>query len=167
LPTCSVVGVHPSVTSIISSLEVSETVRIIVDSKPKLAGNLLFFDLSSLELDLINLKRREDCGVCGKNRAEIQDSREEIMIEEVCSRGGRRTFVVLPKEDQTLDLHSVRRRLEQEIGVPLKETRLSLSFHLKDGTQVRLLESGICIIEGLFESDRALMEYGRIMNGLE
>ncbi len=166
LPTCSVVGVHPSVTSIISSMEVSEAVRIIVDSKPRLAGTLLFFNLSSLEIDLINLERREDCEVCAENHIKVQSPREGISIEEVCSRGGRRTFVVMPKEDQDLDLSTIRKKIERNIGIPSRQTRLSLTLSLKSGTQVRLIQSGICIIEGLLESDHALAEYHRIMDYL-
>ncbi|MCP8315507.1 MAG: HesA/MoeB/ThiF family protein, partial [archaeon] len=45
LPTCGVVGIHPSLPSIISSLEVSEAVRIILGEKPHLLNSLLYFDL--------------------------------------------------------------------------------------------------------------------------
>ena len=41
LPTCAVVGVHPSILSIIASVEVSEAVKIISGDEPHLAGKIL------------------------------------------------------------------------------------------------------------------------------
>ncbi len=165
LPTCSTVGVHPSVTSIISSLEVSEAVGILVDSKPKLAGTLLLFDLPSIKIDQIQLAKREDCKVCGEKRVEIKEFREDIKIEEVCSRGGKRTFIVVPKEDLDLDLRAIRRRLKR-LGTESAQTRLSLTFLLKDETQTTLLQSGVCILEGEIDSDAARVKYRRLMDVL-
>lgn len=167
LPTCSTVGVHPSITSIISSLEVSEAIRILVDSKPKLAGSLLFFDLSNIELDQISLKRREDCKACGETRAEIPTPREGIKIEEVCSRGGRRTFIAIPKEELALNLQTIRRRLKRKMEIASKQNRLSLRFPLKGNIQVTLLQSGLCIFEGQLNSDTALANYERIIETLQ
>ena len=75
--------------------------------------------------------------------------------------------MVLPKEDQDLDLSAIGKKLEGNIGMSLKQTRLSLAFPLESETQVILLQSGICIIEGLLESDNALAEYHRIVDNLE
>ncbi|MGQ9596714.1 MAG: HesA/MoeB/ThiF family protein [Thermoproteota archaeon] len=46
--TCLTVGVHPSLASIVASVEVSEAVRLITGVKPLLAGKLLFIDLRNL-----------------------------------------------------------------------------------------------------------------------
>ncbi len=167
LPTCSVVGVHPSVTTIISSLEVSEAVRILVNNTPKLAGSLLFFDLESLQLDLINLKRRADCNVCGENRIRVEESRQDIEIEEVCSRGGRRTFIVTPSKDLDLDLSSTRQILRRRMQVEPKQTRLSLMFGLGGDVEITLLRTGICILEGRMEKDSAVTEYRWLMSNIQ
>ena len=167
LPTCSVVGVHPSTTSIVSSLEVSEAVRVLVDTKPKLAGSLLFFDLSNIEFDRIGLKRREDCPACGESPAQIHRFRESIQIEEVCSRGGRRTFIAVPCEDLDLDLRVIQRRLERTMGMLSKRTKMSLAFMFKHRTRTTLLQSGVCILEGRVDGDAALASYRRIMEGLQ
>jgi len=41
LPTCAVVGVHPSILNIIASVEVPEATRIILGEKPRLANKIL------------------------------------------------------------------------------------------------------------------------------
>lgn len=166
LPTCSTVGVHPSVTSIISSLEVSEAVRIIVDSNPKLAGRLLLFDLPSIKIDQIELARREDCKVCGERRIEIEESREEVKVEEVCSRGGKRTFIVVPKKDLELNLRVIRGKLKRNLEIESELTRLSLKFLLEDETQATLLQSGVCILEGRIDEDTTRMKYHQLMSAL-
>ena len=167
LPTCSVVGVHPSVTSIISSLEVSETVRIIINSSPKLAGSLLFFDLSRMNLNQIGLERRSDCEVCGETCVKIQEFRKKVEIEEVCSREGRRSFIVVPKEDLKLDLSLIQRELKKNMGIVSEQTRLSLVFLLEDDVRATLLQSGVCILEGRMDSDSALMKYYQIRDALK
>lgn len=46
--TCLTVGVHPSLASIVASVEVSEAVRLITRVKPLLAGKLPLIDLRNL-----------------------------------------------------------------------------------------------------------------------
>lgn len=166
LPACSVVGVHVSATSIVSSLEVAEAARIVVGSDPVLAGRLLFFDLSRVELDKIEIRRSEDCPVCGKKRAEVHRSRGSIKIEEVCSRGGRRTFIVVPREDLSLDLSAIRARLKSEMGIPSEQSRLSLTFDLEDGARMMLLQTGVSILEGRIDGNAALAKYRWITDAL-
>ncbi len=166
LPTCSTVGVHPSIISIISSLEVSEVIRILVDSKPRLAGSLLFFDLSNIELDRISLEKREDCKTCGETHAEMPRSRKGVEIEEVCSRGGRRTFIAIPKEDLVLNLQTIQEGLKTGMEIASKRNRLSLTFKVEENTRVTLLQSGLCILEGQLDSNTALKRYRRIMSTL-
>ena len=49
LPKCAVVGVHPSILSVIASLEVSEAVRILLGKEPNLASKLLHFDIGGVD----------------------------------------------------------------------------------------------------------------------
>jgi len=65
LPSTAEGGVHPSLPSIIASIQVSETLRIIKGERPCLAGFLLYFDLRNLSLDKIALARQKNCPVCG------------------------------------------------------------------------------------------------------
>ena len=103
LPTCGVVGVHPSAIGVTSSLETSETVRILLKEKPLLANRLLYVNLRDLEFDRINITRLEDCPVCGKNPKEPQTHLEWKLIEEVCGRSGKKSFIITPKENLEID----------------------------------------------------------------
>jgi len=167
LPTCSVVGVHPSVTSIISSLEVSEAIRIIIGSEPELAGRLLFFDLSTIEFDTIDLRVREDCDICGGMESEAEKPREGIEIEEVCSRGGRRIFIAIPERDLNLDLPKIQTSLQNSFDIASNKTRLSIIFSLIPDIRVSLLTTGISILEGDMNREDALEAYNKLTDILD
>jgi adenylyltransferase/sulfurtransferase len=65
LPAPAEVGVHPSLPSIIASIQVSEALRIIKGEKPCLADLLLYFDLRNMSFDKIAVLRQKNCPVCG------------------------------------------------------------------------------------------------------
>ncbi|MBT8375196.1 MAG: hypothetical protein KJN80_09830, partial [Deltaproteobacteria bacterium] len=65
LPVCGVVGVHPSILGIISSVQVSEAVRVLTGQKPKLHNKLFYIDLRKFEFNLLDITARDTCNVCG------------------------------------------------------------------------------------------------------
>ena len=64
LPTCAVAGVHPSIISIVASVQVSEAIRILLGRPPNLANALLFCDLEDLSFERIQLAKVDTCPVC-------------------------------------------------------------------------------------------------------
>ncbi len=64
LPKCAIVGVHPSILSIIASVEVSEAIRIILGEKPLLANKILHCDIGNLEFEKIEISKAGNCPVC-------------------------------------------------------------------------------------------------------
>jgi len=64
LPSCSIVGVHPSVTFITASIAVSEGLRIIMNQQPLLKNKLLYIDLRNMDFIKLNLSRNVNCNVC-------------------------------------------------------------------------------------------------------
>jgi molybdopterin/thiamine biosynthesis adenylyltransferase len=65
LPVCGLVGVHPSIIGIVSSVQVSEAVRVLVGQEPKLYNKLLYVDLREFEFNILNIPSLESCRVCG------------------------------------------------------------------------------------------------------
>ena len=55
MPKCGTEGVHPSILSTISSVQVSEAVRIIIGKEPNLANKLFLADISNLNYDKIRI----------------------------------------------------------------------------------------------------------------
>jgi molybdopterin/thiamine biosynthesis adenylyltransferase len=67
LPACGVVGVHPAVLGIVSSVRVSEAVRVLTGRQPKLYNKLMYIDLREFEFNILDIPMLESCKVCGTN----------------------------------------------------------------------------------------------------
>ena len=63
----AVVGVDPSVLGIVTSVQVSEAVRLLTHRQPNLLNKLMHIDLRDLNFQIISGSRQEKCSVCGTN----------------------------------------------------------------------------------------------------
>lgn len=163
LPTCALVGVHPAVLGIVSSVEVSEAVRVINEEKPHLAGSLLFCDIRNMSFDRVPFSRRQDCPVCGLKPKGPPTPLKRNLIEEVCGRGGERVFLVTPRENLEIEMESLSRSLSDK-GVDIKtKGNLGLTFSYHRKKIVSLLKSGIMITKGIGSREEALEIYKEIV----
>ena len=145
LPTCAVVGVHPSLVNIVGSVMASETVRLLTGAEPVLADRLLFIDLEDLSFETIKLRRVEGCPVCGSGGE--PDALEFEPVVEICGREGRRVFVYQPERAMGLALDGYVERVTGEGYGVFARGELGFSF-TGDGVKGSLLSSGIVILEG-------------------
>ncbi|MBS7623857.1 HesA/MoeB/ThiF family protein, partial [Candidatus Bathyarchaeota archaeon] len=147
LPKCSLVGVHPAVIGVISSVQVYETVAILTGKKPQLAGRLLLVSLGDLSFEKINISKQESCPVCGSRPRGKPRTVPERYFEEECARDGRRTFILTPKRSIQVDLNRVLGKLREE-GVAVKsEGELGISFDYPDCFNISLLKSGTMVAQ--------------------
>ena len=172
LPVCGVVGVHPSVVGIVSSLQVSEAVRLLIGQKPKLFNKLFYIDLREFEFNILEIKALDTCRVCGDHPDGPPDQIKDRLFEETCARDGRRNFVLSPGRRIRIDL--------KKLGNHLKKSRFPIQFSGQFGTtfnpsadiQACILNSGIMIAQTLPEMDadikyKVLKTYRSILiNGL-
>ncbi|MGQ9718630.1 MAG: HesA/MoeB/ThiF family protein [Nitrososphaerales archaeon] len=160
LPTCSVRGVHPSIPSIISSLEVSEAMRIIVGRRPHLLNHLLYCDLRAFSFEKVRIARRESCPVCGPEKRITVKRR---LVEEVHERKGRRTYVVNPKSFLDLsmsDLYSLAKDKGSRIRA---KADLGISFDYDPKMTLSVLKGGTMIIEGAGDKEQVMNAYKEIV----
>ncbi|MBC8225479.1 HesA/MoeB/ThiF family protein [Candidatus Bathyarchaeota archaeon] len=148
LPTCAVAGVHPSIISIIASIQVSETVRLITGRRPNLAGALMYCDLEDLSFERIDLARVDSCPVCGSDPVSEPIPLKHDSFEEVCGREGRRVFVFSPDEDLGVDLEALNGKLMGLGFEPTVRARLGTSF-VRGPVKGSVLSSGVTVIEGV------------------
>jgi molybdopterin/thiamine biosynthesis adenylyltransferase len=148
LPSCSILGVHPSILSLVASIEVSEAIRVLLGQKPRLANRILYCDIEALEFEQTELSRADDCPACGPSPTPSSASPEHRLVTELCSRDGERTFAVLPKGNLALDLGQVDRLLEEK-GFPVHvRADLGRTFRWRRSDQASLLVSGVMIVQG-------------------
>jgi molybdopterin/thiamine biosynthesis adenylyltransferase len=155
LPKCGVVGVHPSLLSIIASLEVSEAIRILTGKRPLLANKLFHVDLEHLEFNEIHLAKVDECPVCGLKPQGSPMPLKRETVEEICGRSGKKVFVIVPRKNLQLNLAELRSYLNKN-GFKVKiNASLGITFE-KDQVSASILKSGVMIVEGLKEKEKAL-----------
>jgi molybdopterin/thiamine biosynthesis adenylyltransferase len=147
LPKCGVVGVHPSVLGIVTALQVSEAVRLLIGREPKLLDKLLYIDLRELEFNIFKMKRREDCPVCGVKARRLPEPLADKFFEETCARDGRRNFVISPKERIEIDLEKLILILAQR-GFRIKTSdSYGITFDTSKDISTSILKSGTMIAQ--------------------
>jgi len=154
LLSCAVVGVHPSVIGLIASVQVSETVRLLLGEEPVLANRLLFADLCDLSLEKITLSKVETCPVCGSAPRVKPAPIGHASPEEICGREGRRVFVFSPEEDQRLDMDELNNRIQGHGYELTVRSKMGSTFRRGD-VKGSVLSSGVTIIEGLEDKGNA------------
>ncbi len=147
VPSCGVVGVHPSTVGIIASLQVSEAIRVLTGRKPKLLNKLLYVDLQALEFNILDIPRLDSCRVCG-NKPDGKPARvSEKWFEESCARDGRRTFSITPKKRLVIDLEKLSKLIGKK-GLPQKSAgAFGVSFNYSESITACILKSGIMIAQ--------------------
>ena len=155
LPKCGVVGVHPSLVNVISSLEVSETIRILTGRKTLLANKLLHFDLDEMEFNEVQLSKVDSCPICGANPSGSSLPLNYTLVEEICGRKGKKVFIIVPPEILDINLFDLKKFVGKK-GFCIKiEGKLGLTFILKN-VKASVLKSGVTILEGIKNKDEAL-----------
>jgi len=151
---------------IVGSLVVAETVRIIIDQEPNLADKLMFLDLEDYSFETINLRKAENCPVCGETDKKPNPIAYDP-VTEVCGREGRRVFIFNPEQQMKLPLADVNIQLNSMGFNVLMEGELGSTFEGTDGVKGSILKTGITILEGFKEKDEAVGTHGRIFSALE
>jgi molybdopterin/thiamine biosynthesis adenylyltransferase len=151
LPTCSTVGVHPSLLAVVAGIAVSEAVRVVTGSSPLLRSTMLFVDMRSFSFRSVRLKRKESCPVCGPNRGR-RFRAEAPLLEPGCARDGRGTFFLNSRFRAPVDLEMLAQRLSRggeaaaNLGGGLLRAVARKDFELfirRDGGGIALVGSSV------------------------
>ncbi|MBC7091219.1 MAG: HesA/MoeB/ThiF family protein [Nitrososphaeria archaeon] len=163
LPTCSTVGVHPSLLSIIASIEVSEAVNLVLGS-PKLAGKLLYFDLADYTIVDVSVSRVSNCPVCSGRTGKIVSNKKDVIVEEVCGRMGLPTYIISPTTIKNLDILHARVNLENSGAKIVANGKFGLTFTVND-FYVSVLKSGVMVIVGaksVIEAEELYVKFSKV-----
>ncbi|MGD2271070.1 MAG: HesA/MoeB/ThiF family protein [Desulfobacterales bacterium] len=155
LPKCAVVGVHTSVIGIVTAVQVSEAVRILIGQEPKLTNKLLYIDLREMQFHCLNLSALENCPVCGDSPAGSPEPVADALFEETCARDGRRNFIISPRKRISINLEKLSQILKNE-GYHIKTSgKFGITFEKSEDITVCMLNSGIMITQTAprFEGD--------------
>ncbi len=116
-----------------------------------------------MSFEKVNVSRAEECPVCGVNPRGQPAPLKWTFVEEICGRGGKRTFVVNPKKDLALNLNSLHSVLRKN-GFAVKiKARLGLTFEYSKNVKVSLLKSGVMIVERAENQDYVVKIYRELV----
>ncbi|MFP3985689.1 MAG: HesA/MoeB/ThiF family protein [Candidatus Bathyarchaeia archaeon] len=160
LPSCGTIGVHPSVISIVASIETAETVKILLAKQASLENKLLYCDVSEVRFEEAEVGRAENCPVCGSQPKADPVPLKHVLVEEGCGRNKKRTFTVAPKDDLDLNIKRVVGFLRKERVRLNVEAKLGVTFTTKEGITASLLKSGVMIVNGT-NSKRETLDFYR------
>lgn len=148
LPKCGVVGVHPSILGMVTSVQVFEAVRILTGQAPKLLNKLLYIDLNQMAFDTFKLSVNPDCPVCGVSpKKPLKPLPAEKLVEETCARDGRRNIIVSPMKRIDIDLDQLGRILGHR-GFRLNTSGpYGITFEPSAGIITSILKSGVMIVQ--------------------
>jgi len=164
MPTCSTEGVHPSILYLVSGIQVSEAVKIILGEKPTLENKLMYVDLNDLSLEKISVFRQEECPSSGTKRIDRdQLESKRLIIEELCGRDrGKKTYTVTPSHiSSSLNLIGIEKNAER-LGYTIKtkgELGLTIMSSNSDNLSISFMSSGAATIVGAKSEDEALSIY--------
>ena len=147
LPVCGVVGVHPSVIGMVSSVQVSEAVRLIIGRQPKLYNRLLYIDLREFEFNILEMESVESCRVCGIKPDGAPQEIADRLFEETCARDGRRNYVLSPNQRINIDLAKLNKLLKKKRFAIQSAGQLGTTFKPARDIQACMLRSGIMIAQ--------------------
>ena len=147
IPSCGLVGVHPSVVGMVASIQVSEAIRVLTGLKPKLFNKLLYVDLREFEFNILDIPRLESCKVCGKKPDGAPAKLTDRWFEESCARDGRRTYSIAPKKRLEVNLEKLAKVIKKK-GLPLKSAGMfGLTFEHSKRITACILKSGIMVAQ--------------------
>jgi len=143
LPACGVVGVHPSVLGIVSSVQVSEAARVIMGQQPKLFNKLLYIDLREFEFNILDIPALDTCKVCGTNPPAPPEEIKDRLFEETCARDGRRNFILAPNQRISIELKKLDKFIKKRGFKVITSGRFGITFQKSKEITACMLKSGI------------------------
>jgi adenylyltransferase/sulfurtransferase len=171
IPTCERVGVIPPIINIIASIQVNETIRLILKEKPLLANKIMYCDLSSLSFDVFNVAKRKDCSVCGtttmsSERTEAKLGRLEEKRGSVSELCGKESYMVTPHGEVSINVGDAGKILAEKYKVRIV-ANYGVTLSVSDKVSVSLMKGGNMLIKGVEDAEKAQRIYDEIINVLE
>ena len=162
-PTCETVGVLPSILAAVTSVQVSEAIRLLLGKDPLLANKLFFIDIQSLNFTTFDIVKRESCQTCGTASIETESTTIESRVVELC---GKDAFMASPRHPLALDLNEVANILERRYKITLRSA-LGLAFEHSNGVTINLMKTGNALIKGLSEKGDVIAIYDDLLDLLK
>ncbi|MHA1213661.1 MAG: HesA/MoeB/ThiF family protein [Candidatus Hodarchaeales archaeon] len=161
LESCDITGIHPSLLSITTGIQVHEAINILIHRTSTLDGKLLFVDLERLNFDLINLKKNSLCPVCSSPAIKADTvTTEGYQSIEIC---GGDSYMLVPNKKTSFNIQDMSGQLQGKYNIS-KLGRLSLSIVLESGPILTIFQGGNVLVRKVTSSQEALSLWEKILH---
>jgi len=92
---CAIIGVFMPLLDIISSIKVSEAIRLLLNKKPYLKNRLIFVDLENFCFERVKLSRNINCPTCRETKTETDQEMEKSVKN--LRKGKKGVFIIITK----------------------------------------------------------------------
>ncbi len=143
-PTCDTAGVIMPIISSISSIQVSEALKLLTGNRDDLHGSLVQIDIWANDWRKIKMNApNPDCIACGKRQFEFLDADSQEFAAVLC---GRDAVQIAPPRPASFDLHSLAKRLSAMGDVKVNEYLVRFT---SGNNEVTVFADGRAIIKGI------------------
>jgi molybdopterin/thiamine biosynthesis adenylyltransferase len=157
-PTCDTAGVIQPIIAVVSSVQVSEALKVLVGKTEKLHKSLMQFDVWQNDWRKIKLGApNEDCKTCGKRIFEFLDGETADFSAVLC---GRDAVQISPPNQAQIDLSSLAAKLEN-LGA-VKQNEYLLRLNIED-YELTVFRDGRAIIRGTDDISQARSIYAKFI----
>ena len=156
LQTCDTAGVLGPSVAMVSSIQASMAMRVLIGDRPELLGGRLFrLDSWNMEWKESRLEADPECPVCVHQRFDFLQGKGRHGTETLC---GREAVQVHPKSVEGIDLQALAGRLEAVGKVECHSRYLRLTT---DDFTMTLFDDHRAIFDGLTDASKARNLYSR------
>jgi adenylyltransferase/sulfurtransferase len=157
-PTCDTAGVIMPIIASISSVQVTEAIKLIVGKIDDLHGSLMQIDVWASDWRKIKLGNPQPgCPACENRNFEFLDSESQEFAAVLC---GRNAVQIAPPMNVKLDLDELSNKLASIGDVKVNEYLLRFSA---DGKEVTVFPDGRAIIKGVDDISEGRSIYARFI----
>ncbi len=150
--TCATAGVLGTLTSIVASIQCTEALKILVGS-PEVRRTLLAFDIWTGDFDEMEVEKRPDCPICGREEYVYYGKGAGMQSEGLC---GRDAVQIVPESPRRIDFDDFALRW-QKCGA-VEKKKFTIDLDLGD-LSIKLFADGRAIIRGTTDTARARSVY--------
>lgn len=150
--TCSTVGVLNSLTAIVSSIQVTESIKILTGSED-VRKSLLFFEIWDNEFESLALEKNPDCPICNGHKYEYLGKAAGAKSINLC---GKDAWQIVPETTSKPDFQELSEKLSTLGNVSVNA--FSLKF-VSDEANFQLFTDGRAIINNALTEGQAKSIY--------
>ena len=157
-PTCDTAGVIMPIISSISSIQVSEALKLLTGNRDDLHGSLVQIDIWANDWRKIKMNApNPDCIACGKRQFEFLDADSQEFAAVLC---GRDAVQIAPPRPASFDLLSLAKRLSAMGDVKVNEYLVRFT---SGDNEVTVFADGRAIIKGIDDVAAARGMYAKFI----